>query len=230
MACNREKIKEAKSVDDIYAKKYAPLTEEYLKKPARTANLVDVINGSVSLANADAISNYSGELSKALNRAIRGNYLDFTVKVAAYDEVLLKALQSLPHHNDQTVYRMTKYVEDITPYAIYFDSKNGMVLSDPCYMSTSKDEWTSEKLVYEITTLQSDSNARDISRLTNNAIENEVLFIKGTRFLVKSILKKEDRLIVEMKETVEEADDILTFKFPYNSKKAKKEEKPGIFD
>ncbi|QXV66831.1 hypothetical protein INP83_07035 [Mucilaginibacter sp. 21P] len=225
---NQEKIKAAKNEDGIYDKRYVPLTKEYLKNPAKTANLKDVIDGSISLADADAITNYSGDLSKALNRAIRGNYLDLTVKVAAYDKALLKALQSVPPYNNQTVYRMTKYVEDINPYKTYFESKKGKVLIDPCYMSTSKDEWISEKLIYGIKTLKSESNARDISRSTNNAIENEVLFVKGTKLLIKSIVEKDDRLIVEMEETAAEADEVLNYN--RNLKIANQKEKPGLFD
>lgn len=149
-----DKLKMAQAADETYQKKYAPLTAEYLKKPANHANLEDVINGKVTLVHADAITNYSGALSAAVNGALRGQYIDLTTKGAAYDQVLTEALESLPPFNNETVYRMILHSEDTASYEAYFTRNLNKVLNIPCYLSTSKEDWDWEKVVYNIKTLK----------------------------------------------------------------------------
>ncbi|HEY8931329.1 MAG TPA: ADP-ribosyltransferase [Mucilaginibacter sp.] len=163
MILEADKIKMAQSADEIYKRKHVPLTAAYLKKPDDHANLEDVQSGKVSIEHGDAISNYSGGLSDPVNGALRGDYIGYTVEIKAYDKALSAALESLPSWNNKTVYRMVKYVEDITPYEAYFNRTLNKVLHEPCYLSSSKEEWEEEKVIYKIKTLKKDSHARDVS-------------------------------------------------------------------
>jgi hypothetical protein len=223
------KIKMAKAADDSYRRKYAKLTRVYLEKPGTHGNLEDVISGKVSISHGDAVTNYSGGVSGAVNEAIRGQYLDLTVDVQAYELLLNTALKNLPPFSDQIVYRMVLHVENTDPYEAYFKRNITKVLNEPCYLSASKEDWDWEKVVYIIKTLKENSHARDISRITNKADEKEVLFCKNTNFLIKTVIKKNERLFVDMEETKNDADTVLNY---YDNPDAplSENEEPGLFD
>lgn len=182
MVPDPEELKMARQADECYQKKHVPLTANYVANPAKHANMEDVINGKVTLEHADAITNYSGGCSAAVNGALRGQYIDLTVEVAAYDQMLTEALESLPPYNDEIVCRMLLHLDDTASYEAYFTRNINKVLNVPCYLSTSKEDWDWEKVVYNIKTLKANSHARDISRITNKADETEVLFCKNTNF------------------------------------------------
>jgi len=196
-------------MDDVYERKYVPLTEAYLNNILPEANLDDVLNGKCTVDHAHRITNYSGGLSDPVNHA---------------------ALVALTAFNDQTVYRMEKRGPAPDVYEKYFTRQMDRVLNMPCYLSTSIEDWNSTKVVYHIKTLVKDSHARDISRITNMAREKEVLFRKNTNFLIKGIAKTEHKLIIDLEETKEIAIAILNYYDDPDATDTLAQEQPGLFD
>lgn len=225
-----EKIKMARQADDFYLQKYKPLTAAYLDNVSKEANLDDVLNGICTVDHANAITNYSGQVSGELNRSLRGDYLALTEHFKSYELIVAQALDSLPAFNDEVVYRMEKYGPEPAVYEKYFDRQKEVVLSIPCYLSTSKEDWDCTKVVYRIKTLVKDSHARDISRISNMAREKEVLFAKNTNFLVKAIEKTTDKMIIVMEETKEAASAVLNYYDDPDNDHYASDEEPGLFD
>jgi len=217
-------------MDDVYERKYVPLTEAYLNNILPEANLDDVLNGKCTVDHAHRITNYSGGLSDPVNHALRCDYLGTTQKLKAFETELAAALVALTAFNDQTVYRMEKRGPAPDVYEKYFTRQMDRVLNMPCYLSTSIEDWNSTKVVYHIKTLVKDSHARDISRITNMAREKEVLFRKNTNFLIKGIAKTEHKLIIDLEETKEIAIAILNYYDDPDATDTLAQEQPGLFD
>jgi hypothetical protein len=221
---------EAAQADSIFKNKYAPLTKEYMDNVSPLANLEDVLSGKVSLADADHITNYSGNLSTILNASIRNGALAHTSLLKHFETGLAKALTAIPPHTGQAVYRMETKTTSIDLHQAYFNGKINEVMYVPDYLSTSKKEWVDKcSVIYEIKTLSQESSARDISRITNKADEVEVLFLPVAKLRILKVEERNNKLYVVMEETAHPA----TFRYNTNDSPAYKppdDQEPGLLD
>lgn len=217
--------------DQFFERNYVKLTPEYLENVAHHANLDDVRNGLVNLEDAECITNYSGNLSRVVHPNLKNKTIDQTFLVKDFEQRLHLALQRLPSFSQQTVYRMEIDHPIIRDYQAYFKDKIGKVMSVLFNLSTSKDDWEDEKVIYLIKTLPVKSNARDISRITNFAKEREVLFIKDTHFLIISQEEKNGKLYIHMEETLSPANFIYNYvEIGYDCNPLSSDQEPGTFD
>lgn len=67
------------------------------------------------------------------------------------------------------------------------DFKEGDLYQTPHYVTTTKDNWDKDTHLYVITPKSVGTNARSIYKLYNKANENQVTFIRGTRFMITKI-------------------------------------------
>ncbi|MFN0293458.1 ADP-ribosyltransferase [Pedobacter helvus] len=217
--------------DQFFLRNYAELKPDYLKNVAHHANLDDVKNGLVNLADADCITNYSGNMSRVVHPNLKNKTIDQTVLVKDFEQRLHLALECLPSFGQQTVYRMETHHPVISDYQNYFKGKFGQVMSVSFNLSTSKDDWEDEKVVYVINTLTENSRAKDISRLTNFAKEQEVLFLKDTHFQINRQEEKNGKLYIYMQETLSPATFAYNYvEISYNCNASCSDEEPGMFD
>ena len=225
-----EKQKEALQDDALFNGKCVQLRAEYLMAAPDTANLTDVIDGLVSIEHANYITNYSGNVSGLINHALRCDYIGLTTHMKDFEQNLEQALLALPSFDNQTIYRMEKRGPAVEIYRKYFMRQKDCVLNIPCYLSSSTKKWDCAPVVYQITTLKSNSFARDVSRITNNAIETEVLCLKNMHVFIKGINNIDGQLVIKMEETIEPAIGILNYYDDPDADLAYLNEKPGIFD
>jgi len=98
-------------------------------------------------------------------------------------KVLESFIKKAPKHKDGKLYRFLKS-HDIV------DFKVGDVFESSCYLTTTNEDWEQDKDVYEITPLPEEStSAYDIYMIYNYHEENQVNFLKGTKFKVTNIEK-----------------------------------------
>jgi|GEM_PF-3080571 len=217
--------------DSTFKRKYAKLKPEYLENVAHYANLDDVISGEVSINDAELIINYSGNLSSMVHYRLKSGSMKKGTLIEKYEVGLHSALNKLPSYNSQIVYRMEIHSPSIPDYINYFSKYIGKVMEVPFYLSTSKEEWEDEIVFYVISTSTENSNAKDISRVTNNAVEKEVLFMKHSCFLIDKIERKNSKLYIHMKETSDFADFIYNYiEIRPDDELTKEEEELGLFD
>ncbi|MEN5088582.1 ADP-ribosyltransferase [Sphingobacterium faecium] len=195
-------------------------------------NLQDVLDGKISAEDAKHIVSYTGFTSGLLNLSIINKNIADTCLLMEHDAKLTHSLGLLSPFNNQQVYRMQidmDYDSLIADYKNFFSSNIGQVIRSHHYLSTSKNDWKTTNVVYIIKTLSKNSNARDISKVTNNADENEVLFIKGTNFLIREVKEECGVLYIALDET----NDLHTLDYYYSNiftDTAMEDEEPGLFD
>lgn len=80
---------------------------------------------------------------------------------------------------------------------IWFESKMGKIFTIPYFLSTAKEDYDNSDLVWQISTHHTNSQGRDISNLSNNKYELEVLFDKGVKFKIKYLDRSKNYIYLE---------------------------------
>lgn len=103
-------------------------------------------------------------------------------EVAKEMQIVLESLiKKAPKHKEGMLYRFLKSHDNI-------NLKEGDVFEPPFSLTTTNEDWEQEKDVYVITPLPEDlTSAHDIFQIYNHGNENQVNFLKGTKFEVKKI-------------------------------------------
>lgn len=96
-------------------------------------------------------------------------------------KVLTSFIKKAPKHNGGMLYRFLNS-HDTT------DFKVGDVFAPSCSLTTTNEDWEQEKDVYVITPLPEETtSAYDIYKIYNHNEENQVNFLKGTKFRVTNV-------------------------------------------
>jgi len=82
---------------------------------------------------------------------------------------------------------MNLYIGDESKELSWFKSKIGKVFHTPFFLSTSKENWHSCKVVWKIETLRHGSFGKDISTLCQVPSEKEVLFMQNANLLIREV-------------------------------------------
>jgi hypothetical protein len=155
-------------------------------------NLKENLNGMISngLTNEEAslILAYTGSCSSWINSELReeGQVGECDCKKEFINRLNL-ALDKVKPFNNQIVYRMDSPSEDKNTVLNWFNSKISKVFKIPYFLSTAKEDYNNSEIVWRIQTLPINSFGKDISQLSNNKYEQEVLFRTGSFFKIKGI-------------------------------------------
>ncbi|HTI60905.1 ADP-ribosyltransferase [Mucilaginibacter sp.] len=109
-----------------------------------------------------------------------------------FANALERALQKLSPFEGK-VWRWEQADENLRKFN-WFKDNVGLTVRVPYFLSTSKDDITADPMLWEITTI-SNGHARDISEISNNLHENEVLFLPDAKFKIISV-KDDNRTII----------------------------------
>ncbi len=147
---------------------------------------------NLSESEATLVLSYTARTSSWTNEHARTSLKeDSDIFRTEHNKLLVDILHKLPSYKEKTVYRMdfdsfANYEKELFyPWA---EDKIGMVVHVPYFWSTSKDKWD-DNLTWVIHTSRN-SKARDISSLTQNPNEAEVLFIPGANFIIDRVDSK----------------------------------------
>lgn len=130
---------------------------------------------------------YTGSYSKWLNWDLRDSELTKCNCKKEFIKRLNNSLDKVKSFDNSTVYRMDSPFEDSEKMLTWFNSKIDCVFKIPYFLSTSKEDYKNSEIVWEIKTLPNNSLGKDISNLTNNKNELEVLFRTDSCFKIKGI-------------------------------------------
>lgn len=134
-----------------------------------------------------SIYQYTSSFSRWININYRNGQEPDTNCKKEFSNLLDNALKKLDGFDDEIVYRMDSPYPEKKEIFKWFKSKKGSVIEVPNYLSTSKENYDNSPIVWKIKTLSANSKGKDISELTNNKFEKEVLFERNSCFYIKEI-------------------------------------------
>lgn len=124
---------------------------------------------------------YTGHGAKWINLALRNDNWEQDKDKSNFVKMIDSALQKIPSVNNTTIFHATN---SILPYSI------NTIFPVKSYLSTSIDILDGYSFIWKISTKKENSNARDISSITGNVREKEILFVRKTEFIIVNIEKK----------------------------------------
>ena len=160
-----------------------PFVVEYSKRTLKA-----IKECSLSKEEAILILAYAGGLSSWINDEFRKNKLITCNCKLKLIELLNKTLYKIKSYSS-IVYRMDSPIDN-NKELNWFSKKISSKLRIPYFLSTSKEKWEKEKIFWEITPLETNSLAKDISEISLKKNEQEVLFMTNACFEITGVDKK----------------------------------------
>lgn len=165
-------------------------------------------NYKLSELEATLILSYTARTSNWTNGHSHDSLAYDTDKLRCeHNSLFAKILDKLPGYNQKTVFRMdfnSPANHDQDSFYSWISKRIGQIIHVPYFWSTSKERWDDDCSIWKIQTCTT-SKARDISDLTQNPNEQEILFISGTNFQIKAVDTK-NKLISVNEITAEQYD------------------------
>lgn len=110
-----------------------------------------------------------------------------------------QALKKVQSTQELILYRMDYQAERQCAYIEYHSKKNSIIRLD-YYLSTDKEEYPECEIIWRIKPLPNGkSKGKDITTITNNGAEKEVLFGRGSKFRIDEVINL-SKLYIDMTE------------------------------
>ena len=189
--CREEENHLQQNVKTTFERGWKPLFEEFRKNGRLNESIA---NSSICLSGllefdltdeeAFFILGHTGSYSSWVNGPLRyGSELDTYCKQFFADR-LDNVLNKIPSFNDNYVYRMDSPDGSKEQILKWFKKNVGAIIQIPFFLSTSKENWENTEVIWRIKTLKSGSKGKDLTLLTNNRSESEVLFKMNSYFKI----------------------------------------------
>jgi len=186
--CDSEKDFFNMTLRESYEKGFLPWFESFKKGEVRLKdNLSGMIENGLSEEEAFYILFYTGGGSSWINSELRNGEYTLSRCKKVVMEKLDFALSKVKSFDGEKTFRMDFPNNDEKDELDWFESKINSKIFIPYYLSTAKEDYENSEIVWEINTLPNTSSGKDISNLTNNKYELEVLFKRGTTFEIAGI-------------------------------------------
>ena len=173
-------------------------------------NLSGIQKNSLSNDEAFYILAYTGSSSRWLNSDLRNNVVVRNVCKQLYIDNLNNSLDKVAPFNNGIVYHMDSPSAEDVEILDWFESKIGRKFKIPFFLSTSKEDYKNSPIVWEIETLKKESYGKDISNITNNKYEYEVLFRTESCFEIKRVNREKQYIYLKEVEADSNCDFNLT--------------------
>lgn len=174
------------TIDKSY-KGYRRLFEEFRQDNTKHSyNLSGMLSNGLSEDEAFFILCYTASYSSWINGDYRaGEQITCPCK-AIVSDLLDKSLAKVQSYNGELIFRMDYSGNDyeVMPW---FKRKIGLKFNVPYFLSTAKHNYNNGSMVWQIKTLRDMSYAKDISNITQNPSEEEVLFRRNSKFIVDNV-------------------------------------------
>ena len=173
-------------------------------------NLQGMVENGLTEEEAFLILAYTGSSSGWINSDLReGKILQEPDKVL-FAKYLDYVLEKMPSFDSQVVFRMETPSGDAETVLKWFESKLGSTFVLPYYLSTAQEDYENSEIVWKINTLSQGSFGKNISNLSNNKYEKEVLFKRGAKFKIKSTDLEKSYIFLEEVNSFTQEDFPLT--------------------
>ncbi len=135
---------------------------------------------------------YTSHSAKWINHLIRVNHIHDCISCQSFIFNLDKALKKIPPTRANLLYRMIFSYSELPKY--------GDIIIVNYYLSTSIEDFGNTELLWRITPLKENSKGRDVSKITNNKEEVEVVFLRNSRFKVVEITSTANKTFIHLTE------------------------------
>lgn len=195
---SQEESRPSERLNYTYSKGFMPWFVDYRSgNKTYEPHLKGMTDNNLTEDEAFMLLAYTSSYSEWINLEPRnGKAFEGEDKIL-YADYLSYVLEKLPAYNERTVYRMETWVYDEEKELKWFNKMVGKTFTLPYFLSTAKHDYENTTVVWEIKTLESNSRARDISNITNNKHEQEVLFIRNSKFKVRAVNKKKNYIYLD---------------------------------
>lgn len=195
LECGNVEDKHGVALERLYNEAFKSWLNDFSNDTPENPRVVASKKMGLTADDAFFIWAYTGSCSSWLNSDKR-NCNEYSSDCKRYfAEFLERAIKKIPVHGG-VVWRWEEADEKLQKFN-WFKEQVGSSVRVPYFLSTSKDNITADPMLWEIITIQS-GHARDISKISNNPFEDEVLFIANAKFKIISV--KDDNRTVVMQE------------------------------
>jgi hypothetical protein len=189
--CDEEKDFFRLTVRESFEKGFLPWFESYRNgDKSFDDNLKGMTENGLSEEEAFFILAYTGGSSSWINLELRNSNLPKSKCKGEFVKRLNDSLSKVKSFDNDMVFRMDNPPGENEETLTWFQGKIGSKFRIPYFLSTAKEDYENSELVWQIKTLNQNSLGKDISRLTNNKYELEVLFQTGSCFEIIGIEKE----------------------------------------
>jgi len=157
--------------------------------------LKGLLSNNITIEEAFPVLFFTSDGSDWINKLLRNNDILNELE-DLYKHLLLNSLNKIHSFSDKKVYRMDSPHGDYNEILKWFKAKKQEGINIPYFLSTSKENWNSSPIIWEITTMNQ-SLGKDISNLSQVSSEKEVLFTCNSSFQVIDVRDN----VVYMEET-----------------------------
>ena len=186
--CDEEKDSFRLTIRDSFEKGFKLWFERYrMGDKSLDANLSGMLENRLSEEEAFYILVYTGGLSRWVNSELRNSETPKSQCKQTFVARLNQALDKMKSFNAGIVFRMDYPPGDKAIALKWFETKIGSKFRIPYFLSTAKEDYNNSEVVWQIKSLGDQSLGKDVSRLTNNKYELEVLFKTGSCFEILSV-------------------------------------------
>jgi|SRR5690554_5284754 len=148
--------------------------------------LYGMIENKLTENEVTPILAFTAQKSNWVNRTLRNGDLLNEINKKEYVEHLDAVLEKIKSPTEKFVYRMESEPNE-KEILKWFQNNIGVNICVPYFLSTSKYKWEWESLIWEIEILSNNSFAKDISNISVNPSEREVLFKRNSKFVISDV-------------------------------------------
>lgn len=193
------------NLKDVYYKGFNLWFESYQKgEKDYIENLSGMTANGLTKEEAFYILAYTGSFSSWINSDLRNSHLPECECKSELINRLNMSLCKVINFSNSIVYRMDAPLGEKEKILKWFNSKIGCIFKLPYFLSSAKEDYKNSEIVWRIKTLNTDSLGKDISNITNNKYEQEVLFQTGSCFKIEGVDK--DTEYIELTEVDAKSD------------------------
>jgi hypothetical protein len=196
--CDGSKDHKGQYISEMLHRYLKKREEEYRKDSPELPDVAWLKAHDMELTDGFYVMAYTGSSSSWLN-AEKRNGQDYKCACKAiFAEGLENALMKVKPFHGQ-VYRMEE-CDDERIQAEWFAKNIGITFHIPYYLSTAIDDYDNTQMVWVIQT-HPEGKGREIATISNAPGENEVLFSRGSKFIIIGAdLSNLDKVIIYMEE------------------------------
>lgn len=133
---------------------------------------------------------YTAYSAKWINGKISNNATQHCLSCQSFIYYLDKALEKIPSTTSELLYRVI--------HGYYELPKLGDSIVINYYLSTSLEDFNNSDVLWKITPLKKGSKGKDVTKITNNKGELEIIFCRNTRFRITEITEAANRTFVHL--------------------------------
>jgi hypothetical protein len=226
--CGDENDNHRQTMKSLFEKAWKSWIDDYYDEESKEPRVIEIKRLGLTAEDGFFIWSYTGSSSSWLNCDRRNGQEHSSECKRLFADCLEKSLGKLPAYTG-TVWRWEEADENLKKFN-WFKERIGRTIAIPYFLSTAKDNRSADPMLWKIEAIEN-GNSRDISLISNNQFENEVLFIHGSKFEITGV-GKDDKTIY-MKElspdTLADEDLCGVYYFDFNDIPEDMRE-PGMFD